>query len=291
MSRGERGGKGRGATRGAGRGSGRGSGRGPAKGKTRGKKASGGKARGGDRPPSRLQLYFSESRQMGRSLAMVVPLLLVYELTVAVLAPEIRNSAELAVARFVQQLEPELRLLLRRLGVVALVLGTLWWFRSGRERAEVAKPPLVLTEALALAVLLGPAVQAFVGHIGLSAVSVEEMPRTPTWLPFLMSVGAGLWEEIVFRLGLLGGLAVLLKRVGGMPQRSALGVAIIISSLVFALYHHTGASGEPFVLDRFAFRAVAGTILGFLFVFRGLAVVVYMHVFYDVLCDLRLMYA
>ena len=60
-----------------------------------------------------------------------------------------------------------------------------------------------------------------------------------------------------------------------------------ISALAFALYHHVGHSGEPLTLGRFAFRAVAGTILGILFAFRGLAVVVYMHVFYDLLCDLR----
>ena len=72
-----------------------------------------------------------------------------------------------------------------------------------------------------------------------------------------------------------------------MSTLPAMGVALVVSSLVFALYHHVGAAGEPFALDRFAFRAAAGTILGLLFALRGLAVVVYMHVFYDLLCDLR----
>ena len=71
----------------------------------------------------------------------------------------------------------------------------------------------------------------------------------------------------------------------------AIAVAVVVSSLVFALYHHIGPAGEPFTPDRFAFRAFAGTILGVLFVLRGLAVVVYMHVFYDVLCDLRVLLA
>ena len=68
-------------------------------------------------------------------------------------------------------------------------------------------------------------------------------------------------------------------------------MAILLSALVFSLYHHVGPGGEPLVADRFLFRGLAGILLGVVFAWRGLAVVVYMHVFYDVLCDLRLMYA
>ena len=81
--------------------------------------------------------------------------------------------------------------------------------------------------------------------------------------------------------------ALLLVRGLHMQPVAATAIAIVVSSLAFALYHHLGAYGEPLVASRFAFRALAGTILGVLFATRGLAVVVYMHVFYDLLCDLR----
>ncbi len=226
---------------------------------------------------------------MGRSLALVVPLLIAYELTVTFLAPEIRNSAEMAVAGFVRKLPGQAVFLLRSASLLALVAATLWWFRDARPRAKVAKPHMMLTEALLLAVLLGPALERLVGRIGLSAVSVDQLPPDPAWLPFLLSVGAGLWEEIVFRLGLLGGLFVLLRRLARLHPRSAVGIGILVSALLFALYHHMGDAGEPFIASRFAFRAFAGTILGLLFAWRGLAIVVYMHVFYDLLCDLRML--
>jgi hypothetical protein len=239
------------------------------------------------RKPSWFAIYHQESRDVGRSLALVLPLLIAYEIAVALLAPQIRNSAEMAVAGFVRQLPQHIVMTLRYVLLGALLAGTLWWLRDSRPRATVARPTLILTEALLLAVLLGPAVAHLVGRIGLSAVSVDQLPQDPAWLPFLMSVGAGLWEEIVFRLGLLGGLYVLLHRVFRMPELSAVGIGILISALAFALYHNVGSSGEPFVMGRFAFRAFAGTILGVLFAWRGLAIVVYMHVFYDVLCDIR----
>jgi membrane protease YdiL (CAAX protease family) len=100
-------------------------------------------------------------------------------------------------------------------------------------------------------------------------------------------VGAGLWEEIVFRLLLLGGIAFVLARTTSLGPPGTLSIAIVASALAFAAYHHMGNLGEPFEVSRFAFRAVAGTILGILFAFRGLAVVVYMHVFYDLLCDVQ----
>jgi membrane protease YdiL (CAAX protease family) len=124
------------------------------------------------------------------------------------------------------------------------------------------------------------------GGLGLSLRPPLE-GGSPAWLPFLMSVGAGVWEELVFRLALLGGLTLLLVRVLKLDLTVATGAAVIASALVFALYHHLGEMGEPLVAPRFAFRFLAGTILGVLFATRGLAVVVYMHVFYDLLCDVR----
>lgn len=236
---------------------------------------------------SRLATYLEESRDIGRSLALVVPLLLAYEVAVTILEPPVRNSAERAVGDFLGQLAPPTLTAVRRVSIVTLVGAALFWI--GRDRARVSRPHFVLGEALLHAVALGPLVGFMLGGVGLSAETVVLEASPPRWLPFLLSVGAGLWEEIVFRLVLLGGLAVLLARGLSLRPRAAIGVAIVVSALVFAIYHHVGASGEPFALERFAFRAFAGTILGLLFALRGLAVVVYMHVFYDVLCDVRLL--
>lgn len=229
--------------------------------------------------------YLRESRDIGLSLLLVLPLLLAHEIAVLLLAPPARNAAEAAVAELAGRLSPELLAWLRR-GLVLLLL-LLAALLARREAPRVARARWVLLEALLLALLLGPLVGWMVGGLGLSMRPASVAPAAPAWLPFLLSVGAGLWEELVFRFGLLGGLALLLVRVLRMPGLPAAALAVLASALAFALYHHVGAHGEPWQAARFAFRALAGIILGVLFATRGLAVVVYMHVFYDVLCDLR----
>jgi hypothetical protein len=229
---------------------------------------------------SPLQAYLEESREMGLSLLLVLPLLLAYEVAMLLLQAPARNGAELVVTDLLGRLPAPSVVLLRRgmtllLMVVALVLVR-------RHPPRVARARYVLLEALLCALALGPAVSWLVG-LGASSAS----PGAPAWLPYLLSVGAGLWEELVFRLALLGGLALLLTRAMRVAPSVAVAAAVLVSALAFALYHHVGESGEPLTASRFLFRSVAGTILGLLFVFRGLAVVVYMHVFYDLLCDLR----
>lgn len=240
--------------------------------------------------PAGWRDYWTHSRDPLRSLVLVVPLLLSYEVAMAWLRPPVRNGAEHLVAEFVGRVPPHTLAALRGIALAALCACTLTWALSGRRHSVSGLPVLEgLLHAVWLGPLVGLLVQGAFDGLGLSAhlSTWTSHAARPPWLPFLLSVGAGLWEEIVFRFGLLGGLVYVLSRPGLLTTRAATGVALILSALLFSLYHHLGSSGEPFALDRFAFRAVAGTILGLLFILRGLAVVVYMHVFYDLLCDLR----
>ena len=244
-----------------------------------------------DLVPSSWRDYWTHSRDPLRSLVLVVPLLLAYEVAMAWLQPPVRNGAEHLVAEFVGRVPAHSLAALRGIALAALCACTLAWALSGHRQPGVSGLPVLegLLHAVWLGPLVGLLVQGAFDGLGLSAhlaTWTGDFVRPP-WLPFLLSVGAGLWEEIVFRFGLLGGLAYVLSRPGLLKPTAATGVAVLLSALVFSLYHHLGTAGEPFAVDRFAFRAVAGTILGLLFVLRGLAVVVYMHVFYDLLCDLR----
>jgi membrane protease YdiL (CAAX protease family) len=99
---------------------------------------------------------------------------------------------------------------------------------------------------------------------------------------FVMSLGAGVWEETIFRLGIMTGVAVLLERVLGLGRWVAVAVALLVSSVLFSAMHHIPPYGDPLQLGVFLFRVLAGCFFGLVFWFRGFAIAVYTHALYDI---------
>jgi hypothetical protein len=101
----------------------------------------------------------------------------------------------------------------------------------------------------------------------------------------VMSLGAGFYEEIAFRVVLFGlGLKLVLGLLGTLPRVKrtlvALGWALLIS-FVFSGWHYVGDLGEPFELRSFVFRSVCGLFFTLIYAFRGFAPVVWTHTIYD----------
>jgi hypothetical protein len=99
---------------------------------------------------------------------------------------------------------------------------------------------------------------------------------------FVMSLGAGVWEETIFRLGIMTGAAVLLERVLGLGRWIAVALALLISSVLFSAMHHIPPYGDPLQLGIFVFRVLAGCFFGLVYWSRGFAIAVYTHALYDI---------
>lgn len=228
-----------------------------------------------------LGSYLRLTRGVTVSIAYLLPLLAAYEVGVQWTGSELRNSAELSL-KFAAGLFGVLGPWIQR----AVLLGVLVVaVRLARRNVPALRLyPVFLLEAVLFALLLGPAVSALVDGVGLARHAAGPAIITPQRL--LLSIGAGVYEELVFRFLLLAGGFALLHRVLGFGRAPALACAVAVSAVLFSGYHHLGAGGEPFVASTFAFRAAAGIALGLLFTWRGLALCAYLHAFYDILCDL-----
>jgi membrane protease YdiL (CAAX protease family) len=97
----------------------------------------------------------------------------------------------------------------------------------------------------------------------------------------VMSLGAGVYEETVFRLGILSGLVVLFDRVFGLRRWLAFVFALLLSAALFSAMHHIPPYGDPLHAGIFTFRVLAGICFGLLFWYRGFAIAVYTHALYD----------
>lgn len=96
-----------------------------------------------------------------------------------------------------------------------------------------------------------------------------------------LSIGAGLFEELFFRVFLTGGLIWLLSRI--WRRWLAVLAAVVIASFLFAWVHYWGSLGDSFTLYSFLFRFFAGFWFAALYAVRGFAVVALAHAFYDIL--------
>jgi membrane protease YdiL (CAAX protease family) len=97
--------------------------------------------------------------------------------------------------------------------------------------------------------------------------------------------GAGLYEEVLFRLLMLPIAVWAFERLGCATLVAAFW-ALLFSSLLFSAAHYIGPLGDSFALYSFTFRAVAGLFFAMLFLLRGFGIAAGTHFFYDLLVGL-----
>jgi len=103
----------------------------------------------------------------------------------------------------------------------------------------------------------------------------------------VFAVGAGVYEELVFRLILIAIAHMVLSDLLALPTSWSAGGAIAISAIAFALYHPF-ASHLPWQWGsgdwgRFAFYTLAGLYFAAIYVYRGFGIVAATHALYDVM--------
>jgi membrane protease YdiL (CAAX protease family) len=104
---------------------------------------------------------------------------------------------------------------------------------------------------------------------------------------FIINIGAGVYEEMVFRLILVSLFIWIMTKAVGMNRSLGAFFSIVISSVLFSLGHYLSFFNESFELSSFLFRFAAGMVFGFLFLIRGFGISVYTHAFYNVLMMIR----
>lgn len=263
--------------------------------------------------PSPPASYWSVSRGPLASLAFIVPLLAVYEAGVLGLGPQaVRNGADLWLRGLLDTFGFGQYFLLPSLTVVLLLT---WHHLSGQPwRLPLRVAPGMALESLVLALglvllaqLQGAACQAIgiptreipaknavpravtqraIEPESLVAASVSAAGQAPSvWTRLVAFLGAGIYEEVLFRLMLLPCCVAALARLG-VPRTRSLLAAVMLTSLVFALAHYVGPHGDRWQSFSFLFRAVAGSFFAVLFVYRGFGIAAGAHAGYDILVGL-----
>lgn len=234
---------------------------------------------------ARLRKYLTHTRRPLVSLVFAAPLLALYELGVWTFPETARNGADVWMRGWLDQAG-----LSGTLVLPAVTIGVLLaWHHVSRDPWRLPRGVLVgmTIESCALGVLLllvaymlAPAL-AMLTAIGDKQRLWLAAPAFNRLLARMVEfVGAGVYEEVLFRLLLLPALIAVFALA--MPRRGAAAAAVVASSLLFAAAHHVGAQGDAWALGVFAFRACAGVFFALLFLYRGFGVAIGAHAVYDI---------
>lgn len=229
--------------------------------------------------------YWSEARLPLPSLVFLIPLLVIYECGVLWVgggnSEALRNGADFWMRGWLHQLGLGHLMLLPGL----VVFGLMAWHYCGRYPWRFSVDTLIgmLAESLLFAFLLIVLGQlqdfVFQNWIGPETLSINVEAVAARTISF---IGAGIYEEVMFRLCLLP-ICYGFFRMTQISVRWSAMLAIISTSLAFSLAHYVGPAPDTFAFYSFSFRALAGTFFAALFWLRGFGITVGCHAAYDLL--------
>ncbi len=224
--------------------------------------------------------YWALSRTPLTSLAFTLPLVLAYEGGVLLLGRGTpRNGADVWLRQALDGLGFGQYFLLPALTVV----GLLAWHHMQHDRWRFSPAVLVgmCVECVILALLL----------VGLARLQSRFWPlaigdgAAAILARFVGYCGAGLYEEVLFRLLMLPAVAWACGRLGATAGAAG-AWAVLITSIVFSTAHYIGPLGDTFDLHSFAFRVLAGVFFATLFLVRGFGIAAGTHAAYDMIVGL-----
>lgn len=235
--------------------------------------------------------YWSISRAPRHSLLLALPLLLLYEVLAAALAGQagVRNGADVLLnALIVSAVGPRGTVYVT---AAVILLCVAWIVRDARRNGgiRVSWIPLMLLESAVLAFLFAIVVSVAtmqlltgLGAALMTAAAQGTAAPMDTGTALMLSLGAGLYEELLFRVLLVTGIAAGMRAALGASPLAAGVVASVVSALLFSAFHYVGAYGDAFTLESFTFRAIAGLAFSALYLLRGFGITAWTHALYDV---------
>ena len=213
-------------------------------------------------------------------LVFLLPLIIFYEIALYSSKSNIQIKAHDHLVRFFEQIDmPPTQGLW--LGGIAIITTLFIWhiFVENKWTIKLRVIAFMAVESVAFAIPL----LLFGAVLGGYAATATSSPINTLGIfeKIAVSIGAGLYEELLFRMILIAGIHTIVCTVFKRSHLAGLGVGVVVSAILFALYHDLPDEGSfSRIVPLFFFTA--GIYLGFLYVIRGFGIAAATHAAYDV---------
>jgi len=231
-----------------------------------------------------LSPYFSQTKSLTYSYLIALPLLILYEILILISQPDADGFVRLSTDIWIKWVFASIGFdTLKFTVALVLIMGLYVYFKDRKNPVRVRGRFFLymILESTAYAIIIAMLISGFLGLIfnmdanaGIASLSKFQQ--------FALSIGAGLYEELIFRVLLVNGLLVLFGWMGfqkGWKHASAM----ILAALLFSSVHYFGSYGDMFTLSSFLFRFLFGLALNGLLIYRGFGIAAWTHSIYDVL--------
>ena len=236
----------------------------------------------------RTTSYFANSRAPRYSVLFALPLLIVYEGLAALLGGDeggtLRNGADVLLRSIFTLVAGRNG---SRVFIAVMILVGVWFVARDLKRSRGSLRPSIffamLAESAVLAVAFGIVVSALTAQVlgSMHLLATGQIDKANWAARLMLSLGAGLYEELFFRVLLVStfaaGARVLLRANG----RAAGVLATAVGAVVFSAFHYIGPYGDSFQVRSFAFRTISGVAFSALYLVRGFGITAWTHALYD----------
>ncbi len=228
--------------------------------------------------------YFSSTHSILYSYLISLPLLLLYEILIFLSQPDTEHIVRISVDVWIKTLFSYIgpNVLSITLIFVAL-LGVFVLYRE-RERLSSLKLSYFLTmliEASAYAFLLALLITSAIAGL-FQMIQNSPIEHLSVLQQLALSLGAGLYEELFFRVILVSVLLFLFKQLFDKKLMSY-GLAMVVAAAIFSFVHYVGVLGDPFTMSSFLFRFLFGLALNAIYIWRGFGMAAWTHAIYDLM--------
>lgn len=228
--------------------------------------------------------YWRRSQRPLQALVFLLPLIVLYELAVPRLGGDQPISSDILARRLLQWFFEVMGVTGFYLPGLIVVAVLLCWHIAQKDpwKLEGKTYAVMWCESIVLSIPLF-VMQMVLFRAGAlqQVVETEAAPAAYSWQTnMVFAVGAGIYEELLFRLIAISLIHMILVDFLKASQKHAVPVVIALSSILFALYHFPDPGNINW--GWFLFYTIAGIYFACIFIVRGFGVVAGTHAMYDV---------
>lgn len=228
--------------------------------------------------------YLENTNNLLYSFLVSLPLFLLYELLILISQPSGDAIVRISVDVWIKTLFSSLGVNALSFSLLIVAIAGMFIVYKERHRLKTlrfAYFPMMIVEATFYAIIVALVSQTMVSWV-LNMFASDPIQSLSIIQKFALSLGAGLYEELFFRVILVTVFILIFTKLFG-KKWAGVTAAVVLSALLFSSVHYVGSMGDAFTLNSFLYRFLFGLILNGIYVWRGFGVTAWTHAIYDIM--------